>query len=476
MTPSARSPVGIAPIPGARTNKSQQHLLGIRTVTRFVIQLVPFVVLVLLTLAQDQPPTPENSPTPKYLEMLSSDYWYAQAVGKPEPPSRYVAVIAVGRDMPAAFAPRSLSDSKQPLNLSCRRRQYLADLFKSLPALSPKVVVVDMWLETEACPDQQSTDLLLNQIAQSSASFPVVFGMGSYNSTQIKTNWPAEFAESINKKPPLRSTELVMRPIIHPTPNPTPRVTEGMTEVDFDNRQIPLSWAVYDNFGEVAAPGQPVRRDTLAIAAIRAYAPRPVEVLQKIGAIKADGTPIPSMRPFPYTNFLREEELPIARAVDVICWAPQSDFWKANCHLEANSAATPKAFKDKVVVVGQSGSGEDIHPSAIGAVPGMILQANYVESLLDGRVFEPLPTSVQVIAGLLWLAALFWVSSRLASHPVLVAVLSIIGALLSYFLIHFTVLHFGYYTQMLVPIILSAVVLNISRQIESMLTPQEEKP
>jgi hypothetical protein len=56
-----------------------------------------------------------------------------------------------------------------------------------------------------------------------------------------------------------------------------------------------------------------------------------------------------------------------------------------------------------------------------------------------------------------------------------VSVLSVIAALLSYLLIHFAVLHFGYYTQMLVPIILSAVVLNVSRQIERMITPEEKK-
>jgi hypothetical protein len=451
-----------------------EHLSRIRQVLRFVVRLLPFVVLVLLTLAQDSPPAPENSPTSAYLKILSSDFWYAQAVGKPQPPSRHVAVVAVGRDMPAAFAQHSTLDPKQTLSLPCRRRAYLADLFKSLTALSPKVVVVDMWLETEACSDQPSTELLLDEVNQFSGRVPVVFGVGSFNPTQILTNWPAEFAGVMSRQPPLRSTELVMRPIIHPGSQTNRQITEGMTEVDFDNRQIPLSWAVYDSFASVGTAGQPVRRDTLAIAAVRAFDPSPAQILRRIGALRPDGTPQQSTQSFPYTNFLREEELPIARSVDLICAAPPTDFWKENCSQSPHSAANPEMFKDKVVVVGLAGTGDDIHPSVIGVVPGMILQANYVESLLDGRVFQSVPSVIQIVAGLLWLGILFWLSSRFAAHPVWVSILSVVAALLSYFLIHFSVLHFGYYTQMLVPIILSAVVLNISRQVESMITPKEE--
>lgn len=50
-------------------------------------------------------------------------------------------------------------------------------------------------------------------------------------------------------------------------------------------------------------------------------------------------------------------------------------------------------FTDKIVVVGIAGLGSDLHQTVLGKVPGVILQANYIESLLSDRMFKPLPLS-----------------------------------------------------------------------------------
>jgi CHASE2 domain-containing sensor protein len=71
-----------------------------------------------------------------------------------------------------------------------------------------------------------------------------------------------------------------------------------------------------------------------------------------------------------------------------------------------------------------------VHPSLIGTVPGVILQANYIESLLTGRVFSPVPTRVQIVMGAIWLLFIVWVSWRFESSPGLALAFSVLAAII----------------------------------------------
>jgi len=51
----------------------------------------------------------------------------------------------------------------------------------------------------------------------------------------------------------------------------------------------------------------------------------------------------------------------------------------------------------------------DSHFSVVGEVPGYILQANYVEALLDGRYFRAVAGWVNYVAGFLIYLAFHWV-------------------------------------------------------------------
>jgi CHASE2 domain len=435
----------------------------------FLLRLLPFAVLVLLTLAEERSPTPEDTARPSYLDMLTSEYWAAHAVGEPEPGPRWVALIAVGADIPATFAQTTSTDPKRPLALPCRRREYLAELFKALKRYRPKVVVLDIWLDRYSCSEPTATQAFLDEATQFATNAPVILALGSLNKSEIRTYWPAEFSEAMAKKPPLGFAELVSKPILHP---PSP-VIEGVAELEADTRKIPLSWRIYDSFAGIGEPTHVVRKDTVAIAAVRAFTPTPIEALRRVGALTHDDRPQPSIEPFPYTNFVKEDQLSISRSIDVICSAQPSEVWSKICAEQARTSIDQKLFSGKVVVIGFAGLEEDIHPSVMGRVSGMVLQANYIESLLEGRVYKPVPAWQQIVAGLVWLVLLFWFSSKFAKRPFLVSILSVTAALLAYVLIHMTVLKFGFYTEMLVPVVLGSVILNLTRQIERVIGTEE---
>ena len=163
----------------------------------------------------------------------------------------------------------------------------------------------------------------------------------------------------------------------------------------------------------------------------------------------------------------------MALAIAVICSRPSDDYWKNVCNPRKEMRTDLAAILGRVVFVGQAGSGSDIHQSLIGNVPGVILQANYVESLLDDRVFKPMRSIYQIVIGLFWLGGMFWVSLHFRPRPALALFLSLLAAVIPAYLIHLLILHFNYYTQLLLPLILAAIVLNVSRQIESVIAHQE---
>jgi hypothetical protein len=56
-------------------------------------------------------------------------------------------------------------------------------------------------------------------------------------------------------------------------------------------------------------------------------------------------------------------------------------------------------FRGKVTVIGELDY-SDYHSTVVGNTPGYVLQANYVESLLDDRLILPVPEWVDLLTGL----------------------------------------------------------------------------
>ncbi len=451
MTSKKKAPTPSAPITRKR---------GIR---EFLVYVIPFGLLIFLSFAEQAPSTPGDSSGGDSSNPFSSDFWYKHALSRPDHPNN-VTVIAVGREMPVAIG--STADGKNDLKDACKRRIYIAELLKAAVVVEPKVVVLDLWLDA-SCQDAASADFLRKEVADFSTHTPIVFGLGSYNPNEIKASFPAEFIRMKAQRPPLEDTQLVLIPSLDPgTPG-----SQGVAEVNSDNRKIPLSWPMFSQFN-TQVPEEPKRMDSLSIAAVRAFDPRH-PALARVGALAGDGSPVPSSEDHPFTSFLREEDFPVYSALDVICTQATDKQTNPLC-ANFQQGNRDLRLKGRVLVVGVVGTGADIHQTVIGKVPGVMLQANYIQSLLDLRVYKPIKPAYQIAMGAIWLLVILWISWRFASHPLLGLVFSLFATAIPVYLIHSLISRFGYYTQLLIPLMIAALVLSFTRQIERMVSRQEE--
>jgi hypothetical protein len=437
------------------------------------------MVLILMREAENGSPVPENSAPEEYFMFFSPNFVYERLVGIPQSPAKHVAVIIIGKDTPKTTVEPTVSKRKEiaakpkEVSLACKRRLYIARLLNVLAAFVPKVVVLDMWFEPDSCSDLDS-QTLWNELDSISKKIPVVSGIGSYNLSEILSNWPAELAGVTRRQSKIQPTELVSIRAINPVHSSSGKIIEGVVELDSDSRKIPLSWPVYESFATVGTSAQPRRIDSLSIAAVRAVDPQS-PILARVGALDVHGSQLTSPDPFPYTSFLREEDLPIFRADEVICSSSlAANTVREECHsTNAGGPDFKMLFNGKVVLIGFAGFGPDVHKSLIGNVPGVVLQANYVESLLENRVYNPIPTPYQILIWIVWLGILFSIPLMISrSGWVLCSLL--VAIILPTFLIHLFVMHFRYYTPLLPTLILAGVGLLISRQIEKVLAKNEE--
>jgi|SRR5579863_1515516 len=439
-----------------------------------LIYVAAFIALIIMSLAGDRSSTPANSEEEGYARFLSSDFWYEQILGKPRSPAQHVAVIVVGKDIPS-IVHDEIHSKLSNVSPACNRRIYLADLLRAVSYLSPKVVVLDMWFDPQFCSPADSQPLW-DSLNQLSTQVPVVDGIGSYSLFEIRSAWPAELADMSRRGLDLKPTELVLIRSSRPPYIENAKISEGVVELDSNPRRIPLSWPVYDSF-EAGRPGSLRRLDSLSIASVRAFDPNSA-VLSRIGALAPDGSATASVELPPYTTLLREADLPITRATDIICSSPRDHFWETACQ----SVGPPRPPQDfalagRVVLIGQVGTGGDVHDSPIGNIPGVTLQAEYIESLLQNRAYKSIPVFYQVAVGFVWLIAIARICESLFNDPQWAQLLYLLGILfIPVYLIRFFFIHFKYYTEFLIPPFLAVLVVVATKLIEHFLSPREETP
>ena len=102
----------------------------------------------------------------------------------------------------------------------------------------------------------------------------------------------------------------------------------------------------------------------------------------------------------------------------------------------------------------------DYHETFLGALPGYVLHANYIESLLDGRYLKP-------VVHLAYYKLFWFVAIELLLHfvrPLWKALLyAIVGSSLLAVLIYLAVFQFGYYLDLL-PFGVIVIVIGWSRR------------
>ena len=75
-------------------------------------------------------------------------------------------------------------------------------------------------------------------------------------------------------------------------------------------------------------------------------------------------------------------------ANDIICSTSSEPGWRA-CESGELQPRVRSLVRGKVVIIGEDVPDIDRHKTVVGDVAGFVLQADYVESLLDNRLIHP---------------------------------------------------------------------------------------
>jgi CHASE2 domain-containing sensor protein len=319
-------------------------------------------------------------------------------------PSPSVAIIYID---PAHDPPDLITDV-------CASRAFLARLVPALNTLSAHVIVIDKYYSASACAQQDQNAAFINAMESSKA--PIVVGQQTHPLPQTSA----------------ASGCLALTPKLEFSP--TSKVHYGLTRIDNDDLKIPLRVPVYPD--PAATPGtQPAASspaplpaatgDTLSLVAAKLVNPR-IESNRTLSKLLAGQND-------PYTTFLN---LPHITGLTALCSAepsprapidgqPGDDLCKPWVRDPNNLDGNQLSLAGKIVVIGDISDADrkpfpsDMAPFPPGTRPGVFMQANYIQALLDHRFLQEIPTPVTLgllVFYVLIVYVLYWAHDQ-TGHP-----------------------------------------------------------
>jgi CHASE2 domain-containing sensor protein/class 3 adenylate cyclase len=286
---------------------------------------------------------------------------YQKIVAAPRNPiPRYTAVVEID--------PERDPGSVSMLEL-CRQRRMMAELVRRIAAAAPSVIAIDKFFGESVCPNDINPTLIA-AMTDVNAKVPVVVGRNVLDGTYLQ---------------PSLLSGLGLR--------------EAILNTDPDTRKLPLKWDVFRNKDDMDHERGTVQRGTLALTAAQAYGK---------GKLEAEHPRLAKLlNPVrhPYISFLDMDQFKPYRLLAgfVLCGRevkPGED--ALACPGSPNELA---ALSGKIVVIGEISRDQDVQTTVVGRIPGVYLQANFIEALLDDRYYEGFPV-LSYVFGLLFLAAL----------------------------------------------------------------------
>lgn len=395
-----------------------------------ISRLLLYSAFVALPLFLEKAPEVFNlSPDGQESSILSAPVYLYQWIvtfGPRKPRAHFVRLVLIDRKT----EPDDITSETSP----CAQRTFMARLLPALAAAQPAVIGIDKYYPPDTCTAKQSAGLVsaVKDVAQ---KVPIVLLNDDAGPSELESS-PPEKLKALEKKGAVVS---------FPTLDLSPNVTYGLKTLNADERKIPLHWPVISSrdfdrqSASELAHHKAERKDTLTVAVVRQYDP---------GALTGDAIQwFEDRNTHPFTSFLEESKIPTYSPIDLICGKNQARNidWRKAC-LEPNPRYDGlKQLRNRVVIVGQNSS-QDIHHTVIGRIPGVVLQANYIESLLDDRYLKPSPWEAELVFSALGLLILEWVFVRLEDNPP-AALLTYGGAvaLLWFLCSDFVILQLGWY-------------------------------
>ncbi len=260
----------------------------------------------------------------------------------------YQRVVAAPRDpIPRHTAVVEIDPEKEPevasLHTICEQRAMMARLLCGVASAQPQVIVVDKFFLPRDCEQDSQLRAAVREISEHT---PVVVGRR------------------------IMDEGFVQPAMVFPG---SQRFSEGVVNVHPDTRRLPLYWRAYAAAEDAERGASAVLWDTLALTAAKAYG--------------VNGRVITSAGGYPYISFLEPRDFPRVTVRQVFAGVPGAPQEGRFCPAGIPSEDL-RVLRGKAVLIGELNRDMDEHPTVLGAMSGLHLQANYVEALIDGRHYK----------------------------------------------------------------------------------------
>jgi hypothetical protein len=295
------------------------------------------------------------------------------------PRSRYVAIISLRPD----------SEPAEIFNDGCQLKIYLARLITRLAGDHPAVIVMDKYIPGGACgtPDNVTKSL---RSAIEKSNTPIVLS--------LKT----EFLDYSERPESEESSCLVL------SDNwmlDAPGVSKGLMKVNRNFKRIPLKWDIFAGREEVLH-GRIITEFGVAAVAADLYSGG------ELGIVAFHGQPVRRRGALrDYTKFLVKGEHPFVGGG--LIRTSEFRIWSAADILRDSTQDTLDTLRGRIVIIGDFSAANTYQIGPGQEMAGAVLQANYIEALLDFRTFLPFSYggfSLFYVAWLLVMQRAFWKS------------------------------------------------------------------
>jgi hypothetical protein len=156
-------------------------------------------------------------------------------------------------------------------------------------------------------------------------------------------------------------------------------------------------------------------------------------------------------------------ELPDSRPGQKVLWRFCQQLWRLSGHNTQGGLIEPELLELMRL------RGTNLNACTYCATVRLQPVAN---SVLSNRVYQPLPLWADLLVGFVWLGAVFAIAWRFKKNLLLALTLSLLATLLPAYLILKILIWCGYYTELLTPFAVAAVVTNVTVQFHHFLVHQ----
>jgi CHASE2 domain len=306
------------------------------------------------------------------------------------------------------------------------KRKALALLLEKIGPQYPSVIVLDHYF-TEACAyNDPGTEALKTSILNISKQIPIVIGRLASTDEKKKEN----NTDNTKTIPYLESTHATLN---FENSLPGHKIIEGILNPVNDTKKLPLYWSIKHS----EKSNQVDRIPTLSFAAVQASIEKGLlnpkvtkDRLAELSKLKAQLEMLSKLQDHPFIRFIEptqfEKPVPAVRLM-----------------LDDPSTKNTN-FEDKIIIIGETKNLYDQWENTHGdKVPGMQMQANYIEAILENRFFKN-SIWLDLIVGFPIFVLVCWADRRLHATWAFVLALCLIF-LFSFLLLLLPVPLFGYY-------------------------------